>query len=151
MLRIACGSLRTRGTGAGVEQTGAGQIRDDQFTTAYAHHAKGQSAELSIRCLQKERPFLKTELGITDAQEDVWDDYADAARNSARSMQQMRDTMMSGDWPTWFPERMERREQMMSARIETMSTLRKAAVPLYQALNDQQKLVADNMMGMGMM
>jgi hypothetical protein len=95
--------------------------------------------------------FLKTELGITDAQMDVWEDYADAVRSATGSMQQMHETMMSGDWPTSFPERMERREQMMSARIETLRTLRDAAVPLYEALDDQQKQVADSIMGMGMM
>lgn len=95
--------------------------------------------------------FLKTELGITDAQMDAWKDYADAMRKSAGSMQQMHETMMSGDPPTSFPDRMERREQMMSARIETLRTLRDAAVPLYEALDDEQKQVADSIMGMGMM
>lgn len=95
--------------------------------------------------------FLKTELGITDAQMDVWEDYADAVRSATGSMQQMHETMMSGDWPTSFPERMERREQMLSARIENLRTLREAAVPLYEALDDQQKRVADSIMGMGMM
>ena len=94
--------------------------------------------------------FLRTELGITDAQQDVWNDYADAVRASAKSMQQMHDMMMSGDWPTALPERMERHEQMMSARLETLRTLRKAAVPLYSALDEQQKSVADTIMGMGM-
>jgi hypothetical protein len=95
--------------------------------------------------------FLKTELGITDAQMDAWEDYADAMRNSAGSMQEMHTMMMSGDRPTSFPARIERREQMMSARVETLRTLREAAVPLYEALDDQQKQVADSIMGMGMM
>jgi len=95
--------------------------------------------------------FLKTELGITDAQMDVWEDYAEAVRDAAGSMQEMHTTMMSGDAPTSFPARIERREQMLSARIETLRTLRDAAVPLYEALDDQQKQVADSIMGMGMM
>ena len=95
--------------------------------------------------------FLKTELGITDAQMDVWEDYAEAVRDAAGSMQQMHDTMMSGDAPTSFPARMERYDQMTSARIETLRTLRDAAVPLYETLDDEQKQVADSIMGMGMM
>lgn len=95
--------------------------------------------------------FLKTELGITDAQMDAWEDYAAAMRSAADSMQEMHTMMMSGDRPTSFPDRMERREQMMSARLETLGTLRDAAVPLYEALNDEQKQVADSIMGMGMM
>lgn len=95
--------------------------------------------------------FLKTELGITDAQMDLWEDYADAMRSAASSMQGMHETMMSGDWPRSFPERMDRHEQMMSARLEALKTLRNAAVPLYEALDEEQKQVADGIMGMGMM
>jgi len=72
-------------------------------------------------------------------------------RSAADSMQEMHNMMMSGDAPSSFPARMERGEQMMSARIETLRTLRDAAVPLYEALDDQQKQVADSIMGMGMM
>ena len=95
--------------------------------------------------------FLKTELGITETQEEAWYVYADAARSSANSMQQMHDTMMAGDRPTTFPERTERHEKMMSAQIEAQRTLREAALPLYHALDDQQKKIADGLMGMGMM
>lgn len=95
--------------------------------------------------------FLKTELGITESQMDVWQDYVAAVRDSAGSMQKMHDMMMSGDWPTSFPERMERHEQMMSARVETLTKLREAAVPLYEELDDGQKQMADRILGMGMM
>lgn len=95
--------------------------------------------------------FLKTELAIKGGQEDAWNAYAGAMRSSANSMQQMHDVMMSGDWPTSFPERIERHEKMMFARLESIRTLRKAAVPLYEALDGQQKQVADRIMGMGMM
>jgi hypothetical protein len=116
-----------------------GNMGDHMMGGGPAKHIEGRLA------------FLKTELGITDAQMGVWEDYADAMRNSADSMQQMHDTMMSGDRPTSFPNRMERREQMMSARLDTMKTLRDAAEPLYEALDDEQKQVADSIMGMGMM
>jgi len=94
--------------------------------------------------------FMKTELGITDAQQGVWNTYADAVRASAGSMQQMHDMMMSGNWPASLPERMEFHEEMMAARLEALRTLRKVAVPLYEALDEQQKRVADTIMGMGM-
>jgi hypothetical protein len=94
--------------------------------------------------------FLRTELGITDAQEDAWNDYADAVRSAAGAMQQMHDTMMSGAMPSSLPERLEWREQMMSTRLETLRTLREAAVPLYEALGEDQQRVADDIMGVGM-
>jgi len=40
---------------------------------------------------------------------------------------------------------------MMSAQIEAQRALREAALPLYQALDGQQKKIADSLMGMGMM
>ncbi|MEI4234803.1 Spy/CpxP family protein refolding chaperone [Roseovarius sp. D22-M7] len=125
-----------------------GQRMHDQMMGGMGGHMMGGGPAKHI---EGRLAFLKTELGITDAQMDVWEDYAEAVRDAAGSMQQMHETMMSGDRPTSFPDRMERREQMMSARIEGLRTLRDAAVPLYEALDDQQKQVADSIMGMGMM
>ncbi len=94
--------------------------------------------------------FLRTELGITESQENLWSVYADAVRATAGSMQQMHDMMMSSNGPASLPERMELHQQMMSAALEALRTLRKAAVPLYEALDEEQKHVADSIMGMGM-
>jgi hypothetical protein len=96
--------------------------------------------------------FLKTELGITPEQEEVWSAYADALRQAATSMQGMHDQMMSGGMPSTMPERMQWHDQMMSSRLEALKALRAAAVPLYNALSPEQKQTADAlMMGMGMM
>lgn len=96
--------------------------------------------------------FLKTELGITPEQEEVWSAYADALREAATSMQGMHDQMMSGGMPATLPERLEWHDQMMSSRLEALKALRAAAVPLYNALSPEQKQTADAlMMGMGMM
>ena len=83
--------------------------------------------------------FLKTELGITPAQEQVWNVYAEAFRASASAMQGMHEQMMSGGMPASAPERMQRHEQMM---------LNAAAAPLYDALSPQQKERADTLLGM---
>jgi len=93
--------------------------------------------------------FQKTELHITDAQEDAWNAYADAARQVAESMQSMHEAMMSEDRPDTLPERLARREQHMSARLEAMRTLSRAIGPLYDALDDEQKRVADDILGIG--
>jgi hypothetical protein len=94
--------------------------------------------------------FLRTELGITEAQEDAWADYAEAVRAAAGTMQGMHDAMRSGDRPAALPERLARHEQMIAARLETLRTLREAAVPLYEALDAGQKDVADQIMVMVM-
>lgn len=96
--------------------------------------------------------FLKTEIGITPAQEPVWKAYADALRASASSMQAMHDQMMSGGMPATPPERMLLHNQMMSAQLDASTTVQKVFVPLYDALSPEQKKVADALMGMmGMM
>jgi hypothetical protein len=92
--------------------------------------------------------FLKTEIGITPAQEPVWKTYADALRTSASSMQAMHDQMMSGGMPATLPERMQWHEQLMSSRLDALKALRAAAGPLYNALSPAQKEIADNLMGM---
>jgi hypothetical protein len=96
--------------------------------------------------------FLRAELGITPEQEQVWSTYADALREAASSMQGMHDQMMSGGMPATLPERLERQEQMMTARLAALKKTKAAAVPLYNALGPEQKQTADAlMMGMGMM
>jgi hypothetical protein len=96
--------------------------------------------------------FLKAELGITPEQEQVWNAYADALRETATSMQGMHDQMMSGGMPATLPERLERHEQMMTARLDALEKTKATAVPLYNALSPEQKQAADAfMMGMGMM
>lgn len=92
--------------------------------------------------------FLKTELGITQEQEEVWNAYADSLREAAQSMQGMHEQMMSGDMPATLPERMRLHTQMMSAQIDALKTVQEAIVPLYDALSPEQKKTADNLMGM---
>ncbi len=92
--------------------------------------------------------FLKTELGITPAQEQVWNAYAEAFRASASAMQGVHEQMMSGGMPASAPERMRRHEQMMSARLDALKKLNAAASPLYDALDPQQKERADALLGM---
>lgn len=92
--------------------------------------------------------FLKAELGITPEQEDAWNDYAEALRESASSMQAMHARMMSGDVPESLPERMALHQEMMSARIDALEGLTEATEELYEALSPEQRQTANNLMGM---
>ena len=54
--------------------------------------------------------------------------------------------------PATLPERLERQEKMMTARLDALKKTKATAVPLYNALSPEQKQTADAlMMGMGMM
>lgn len=99
--------------------------------------------------------FLKAEIGITDAQQNVWNDFADAMRRNAETHRTMHRQMMSleaaasSDWQ----ERLERRARIMTARAEAMSALNAAAGPLFAALSEDQRDKAERLLSgpMGMM
>jgi len=96
--------------------------------------------------------FLRTELGITDAQMPLFNAFAEALRAAAKSLQGLHDQMISGERPDTLPERLTWHEQMMTAHLEALKKVKSAAVPLYNALSAEQKQTADSLMtGVGMM
>ena len=96
---------------------------------------------------------LKTELKITDAQAPQWNQFADALRATAKSMNGMYEQMMQGDSAATLPARLDRQEAMLSAHLASLKTLMGALEPLYASFSDEQKKVADRLMvgPMGMM
>lgn len=98
--------------------------------------------------------FLRAELGITEAQAQQWDAFAEALRANARAMaelhQQMMPMMQGGPQTTPLPQRLELHERMMTSHLEALRRVRAAAGPLYAVLDDRQKRIADGLM-MGMM
>lgn len=98
--------------------------------------------------------FLRTELGITQAQAPVWDTFAEALRASARAMADMHGQMMpmmqQGPQAMPLAQRLELQERMMTLHLEALRRVRSAAGPLYAALDERQKRVADQLM-VGMM
>ena len=98
--------------------------------------------------------FIKAELKITEAQMPQWNKLADAIRTSAKSMKDRMQAMMAGDKPAGtLLEHLERREQLMTARLEEIKQVKGALKDLYASLTEEQKKEADNlvlpMMGMG--
>jgi len=89
--------------------------------------------------------FVKTELGITEAQMTVWNAYADALRAAAKQ----HTGMMGGMDPnraTAMPARMDMMTTMMTTRLEAMKTTGAEAKALYAALSDAQKKLADDLL-----
>jgi hypothetical protein len=96
--------------------------------------------------------FLRAELGITKEQEPAFDEFAAAVRASTAKMGEMRQMMMQTmQGQGSASERYDARVQMMEARLEAMKATRDALLKLYAALTDEQKLQADQLIGMGMM
>lgn len=104
--------------------------------------------------------FLRTELGITAAQQPLWNAFADALRANARGMagmmSAMHDQMMSGQGATGpsLPQRMDAHERMLAGRLEAVRKVKAAMDPLYAAFDDAQRRTADQLlmpMPMGLM
>jgi hypothetical protein len=89
--------------------------------------------------------FLKTELKITPEQESQWNDYAAAVKDNAKTIGERCTAMMaqSNDKTPSLPERLDAQEQFMMARLDALRAVGKALKPLYAALSDEQKQLAD--------
>jgi len=92
--------------------------------------------------------YLKTALGITQAQMGAWNSYVEALQAQQAKMQGMgmQGAMMKGT----AIERMDARVKHMQARLEAMKAIKPATEALYNALNAEQKKKADKLLGMGM-
>ena len=104
--------------------------------------------------------FLKTELKITEAQAAPWNAYADAVRANAKRMGELMDQMMSSGMMMQgqpgmtmsLPDRLNWAEQHMAAHMEMLAAIKAPTMQLYGALSDDQKHLADQLIGpMGMM
>lgn len=100
--------------------------------------------------------FLRAELRITEAQVPLWNAFAEALRANARKMGEMQQAMMGqAAAPMTLPQRIAQHETMVTAHLEAFRAMRTAVQPLYAALSDDQKRIADTLihgpMGMGMM
>ncbi|HBK08878.1 MAG TPA: hypothetical protein DDZ81_23990 [Acetobacteraceae bacterium] len=99
--------------------------------------------------------FLKTEIGITDAQAPKWDAFANALRAQAKGMQAAMADRTAAGQPQSAPDRTEAMITHMTARLDSMKNILAVEKPLYAALSDEQKKTADELllhpgMGMGM-
>lgn len=96
---------------------------------------------------------LKIDLKITEAQAPQWQRFADALRDTAKSMEAMQGRMMKADMPSQLSARLARQEEMLSAHLASVKALKAAFDPLYASFSEEQKKVADGIRigPMGMM
>jgi LTXXQ motif family protein len=114
---------------------GEGAVGGMGMMSALAGHVEGRLA------------FLKTELKITDAQKPLWDKFADAFRDNAKTMGQvMRGSTAGGGQSATLPDRLAKREKFLTARLDALHNLKAAVDPLYAALSADQKKTADEIM-----
>lgn len=120
----------------------------------------GMGGIASIDHIEGQIAFLRTELKITDTQAGAWNAFADALRTNAQKLGEVHASMMSpsGDAQQQLPtieERLDLQERWLLARLESTRTMKSAFTKLYEALSDDQKKTADDLlaphMDMGMM
>ena len=99
--------------------------------------------------------YLKAELKITDAQMPQWNAFADAFRASGQKTMKhcaMMKEHAEKKTPITLPDRLNMMEQHLTTHLEALRGIKTAAQQLYSVLSDEQKKIADQMIGrMGMM
>ena len=93
--------------------------------------------------------YLKSELNIKDAQQAAWKEYSDAVTDRVGVMQSVRQTMMEAMRTGNANERMDARITGMEAMVAAMKVVKPATEKLYAVLSDEQKKIADQLIGMG--
>lgn len=88
--------------------------------------------------------FVKAELKITGEQMPLWNAFADAVRANTKTLNERRELMYSARWEQKsLPERLDTQEKILASRLDALRKTGAALKPLYAALDDRQKKVAD--------
>ena len=99
--------------------------------------------------------FLHTELKITDAQTSAWNAFSDALRANAKSLGEVRASMMSQQsaTPQTLVDRLALQEKWLAARLEGTRAIKSTLTNLVATFSDDQKKAADELLAphMGMM
>jgi hypothetical protein len=115
----------------------------------------GMSGMATIDRIEGRIAFLKTELKITDAQTSAWNAFADALRANAKSLAEVRASMMpqQGAAPQSLVDRLTLQEKWLAARLEGTRAIKSGLINLADTLSDEQKKTADELLAphMGMM
>jgi LTXXQ motif family protein len=96
--------------------------------------------------------FLKAELKITPQQGSLWNHFAATVTANARKMAGERGVLIERDGTNdSLSDRLDMREEIMATALDAMRKTDAALKPLYAALDDGQKQLADRFLGFPMM
>lgn len=93
--------------------------------------------------------FLRAEIEITDAQAQVWNDFANALRDAAKKLNETRGAMgmKMGAQAVTIVQRLDQQEAWYAARLDGIRALKVPFTRLYAALSDDQKKATDRLLG----
>ena len=108
----------------------------------------GMSGIATIDRVEGRIAFLRTELKITDAQSSAWNAFADALRTNAKSLGEVRASMMpqQGGAQQSLVDRLTLQEKWLAARLEGTKAIKSALTNLVSTLSDEQKKTADELL-----
>ena len=91
--------------------------------------------------------YLKTKLQVTGAQEAFWNAYLDAVQKNFQNMAARCNDLIGANArsASSLPDRLAMHEQFMAAQLDAMRAIERNLKPLYTALNDNQKEVANQL------
>ncbi len=117
-------------------------LREEHLTMRAERRAAreaGREARLEGRLA-----FMRNRLGITDAQAPLWDAFAESHRNNMFERVEARPEPRDPDAerPSLI-ERLERQQASLAARVDQLDATAIALVPLYNALDNEQREIAD--------
>ena len=90
--------------------------------------------------------FLRAELNISKAQEKAWDAFAGALHGSSERLRDAGAPAMPGMANADLPSQLEVREKILSAQLEGLRGINATLVPLYAALSEDQRKVANDLL-----
>jgi hypothetical protein len=86
---------------------------------------------------------LQTKLKLTESQKPLWNTFANALKGTATSMHDMHDHMMKTGMPQTLPEKVALHEQMLTAHLDSLKTVKASLDPFYATLTEEQKKLVD--------
>jgi len=154
MSKALAGALLSIGLSSGFAvhaQTGTAPTDQPMAQHGARHHDGKRAFMKPSERIEARLAYLRTALKITDAQQVQWNAFAETLRNHARSadqrMQEFRAQREQGtrERPNAIArlEREQQRHAASAARINELLTVQR---PLYLALSDEQKAIADELL-----
>lgn len=141
--------------GGGGGMMGGGMMPGGMMSGGMMQHGAmmsgGMMGGMLFQHVEGRLAFLKAELKITPAQETPWSKFADAVRTAAKNAQAaMKPMMQGGAQPQSAVDQMARQERALAVRLDATRLVKAAFEPLYAALDDEQKKLADTLVGHAM-
>ena len=82
---------------------------------------------------------------LDDAQKAAWADFRKTGEAAKASLRQACETLVEAGRPTTVLARLERRENMLAARLEAMRSVRPAFAKFYESLDEGQQKALDSL------